>query len=116
MPPGRTPLKNRRASSKHRERLDCPVDDECDHQSLGIPADAHDAAEVDLEHHGIDHEPDEDSHRDRDVVDVHTTQSSNDAREQPTEKDPTDHAQRHPQTQVLLEDAQTSLPFHFDLR
>jgi hypothetical protein len=43
----------------HRERLYQPVHDERDDESLGLLARVLDAGEIHLEHHGIDHEPDE---------------------------------------------------------
>src|SRR5450759_212716 len=101
---------------EHRERLDGPIDDKCDQESLGVLADAHDAAEVDLQHHGIDHEPDEDGHRQGDTIHGQLVEGAYDPWQKTTQDDAGDHASRDPQTQVLLKDAQTSLAFHFDLR
>ena len=53
------------AQERHRERLDEPVHEERDEKAAGLPADSEEAREVDLQHHRIDHQPDE--HGDRDV-------------------------------------------------
>ncbi len=58
-------LEEHPAEEGHRERLDDPVDEERDEQSARPPADSEQAAEVDLQHHRVDHQPDQD--RDRDV-------------------------------------------------
>src|SRR5664280_2866662 len=100
---------------EHRERLDGPVDDQRDQQTFGVLADAQDAAEVDLQHHGINHEPDEDGYWQRDAVDSQFVESVYHSRQETAKDDAGDHASRYPQTQVFLKDAQTRLAFHFGL-
>src|SRR5664280_108273 len=100
---------------EHRERLDGPVDDQRDQQTLGALADAHNAAEVDLQHHGINHEPDEDGYRQRDAVDSHFVENAYHSWQETTQNDAGDHGHHHPQTHVLLKETQTSFSFHFDL-
>ena len=49
----------------HRERFDQPVYDECDDETLGPLPCIHDALEINLQHHGKDHQPDENCYRNR---------------------------------------------------
>ena len=53
------------AEQRHRERLHQPVHEERDEEARWAAADAPDRREVDLQHHRVDHQPDQ--HGDRDV-------------------------------------------------
>ena len=66
-------LEEEPAEEGHRERLHQPVHDEGDDEARGPPADAADRREVDLEHHRVDHQPDEDGDRDVDLAALRRT-------------------------------------------
>jgi hypothetical protein len=53
------------AERRHRERLDEPVDDEGEREPPGLLADILEARRLHLQHHRVDHQPDE--HRDDQV-------------------------------------------------
>ena len=55
------------AQCRHGERLDEPVDDQREGQAPGFPADVLDGGKVDLDHHRVDHHPDEHGHHQVDV-------------------------------------------------
>ena len=77
----------------------------------GPLADALDRREVDLEHHRVDHQPDEDGDRDVDVApaaELHVADRPDEARPELADHDAEDHAGRHPQAQVALEDVHLS--------
>jgi len=61
-PPGKNVLHEQPAQKRHAERLDEPVDEQGDEQSPGLFGDAAEGGKIHLEHHGINHKPDE--HRD----------------------------------------------------
>ena len=63
----KTCRKKSQPKKRHRERLDQPVDEEGHEEAARPAADAPDRPEVDLEHHRVDHQPDEDGDRDVDV-------------------------------------------------
>ena len=51
----------------HRERLDEPVGHPGDNEALGVLSNLLDTVKVNLEHHRVDHEPDENGYRDGDI-------------------------------------------------
>jgi hypothetical protein len=62
------------AEQCHRERLDQPIDDERQREALRAAADVADREPVDLDHHRIDHHPDE---RGDDEIDVRNFKCGN---------------------------------------
>jgi hypothetical protein len=107
-PPHEEHPKEHIADGGHRERLHQPVHEQRDQDARRTAPHVRDAPEVDLEHHRVDHEPDQ--HRDRQVDlappgELETAQGVGEAREGPAEDHTDHHAQRYPDRQVALEDA-----------
>jgi hypothetical protein len=90
----------------HRERLDQPVDDQRDHEALRAPADVADGAEVDLDHHRVDHHPDQGRDDEVDVGQLERADRREQARREVAEGDAGEDAQRDPHAEVALEDAE----------
>jgi hypothetical protein len=92
-------LKKKPSEKCHRERLDDPVDEKRDHQSLGSLADVQDRGEVDLEHHRVDHQPDQYCDRNVDMTplaEFHGPYDVDGIGEQFARKNPRTHAECHP--------------------
>ena len=93
---------------RHAEGLDQPVDEQRHHQPLGLSGDAAKRAEIHLQHHRVDHQPDQ--HGDRDV-DLGPWPNSIllSAEVRPGARlaqiDAGDHAEEDPERQVALEKA-----------
>jgi len=62
-------------------------------------------AEIDLEQHRYDHQPDQHGDRDVDLGDRHAAEHVKRRGQQAAEHDADDDAERHPQRQVALERA-----------
>ena len=73
-------------------------------ESFGRPADGLDALEVDLHHHRVDHEPDQDGDRDRDAVNLECREKGGHRRQEVADGDADDHAEQDPDGQVALEE------------
>ena len=99
----------------HGERLDEPVHDPCDDEALRIFPDFPDAFKVDLHHHGINHDPDEDGDRYGNPCNRHISKKSRHGRRGFTNKHAGGHAEKYPDRQVAVEEADAFLFFlaHF---
>jgi hypothetical protein len=102
-------LKEQPAKQRHRERLHEPVDRNRDQQSLRPPPRAHDRSEIDLEHHGVDHQPDQQRHRHVDVTagpEFEMLQCAYGVGQKLAEDQARSHAEPDPERQVALEPIQ----------
>ena len=90
------------AERRHGKRFDQPVDHQGDAQPLGLPADVLERGEVDVDHHRVNHDPDE--HRDNEVdVGVFKIRDPLETGGNPrAEADPGDDAQRYPDREVAF--------------
>ena len=88
----------------HRERLDEPVGNPGHKEPFGRLADGLDALEVDLHHHRVDHEPDQDGNRDGDAVDLQCREKGRYGGQEMADGDANDHAEQHPDGQVALKE------------
>ena len=64
---GENVLEKQNAERRHGKRLDQPVDDQRDAQALRFPADILERGKVDVDHHRVDHDPDEHGHHQVDL-------------------------------------------------
>jgi hypothetical protein len=104
-------LEEQPGKQRHAERLDEPVHEARDEEPCGAPADANDRCEIDLQHHRVNHQPDEDGDRDVDLASaakLDPPQIVGQAGKQLSQADANDHAQTDPQGQIVLKDIQAS--------
>ncbi len=95
--------------AKHGEGLDEPVGHPGHVQSLGVLPDIPDALEVHLEHHGVDHQPDQDGDGDGHIGILKSPQEGRNARQVLPDQHTRGHAQQHPQGQVFFKEANAAL-------
>ena len=93
----------------HAERFDQPVDEQRHRQAFGLARNAAQRGEIHLEHHRINHQPDE--HGDgnvhlRALAELKLAQRGGECRREFAEQDAGDHAQENPDGQVTLEERQ----------
>jgi hypothetical protein len=88
---------------RHRERLDRPVDEKGDTDAAPVLAHLAERAEVDLEQHRDDHQPDQDRDRQVDAGDLHAADRLKHAGEELAERDACRDAKRDPQGQKSFE-------------
>ena len=86
----------------HREGFDQPVGDPGDHKPSRILPDFPDTVEIDLKHHGIDHQPNEDRYRNRDVGIFELGKKVGNHRKKYADQHTDTHAQQDPKCQVSL--------------
>lgn len=102
-------LEEQPSEKRHRERLDDPVDEEGDEQASRPLPDTQETAEVDLQHHRVDHQPDEQCDGDVDPAPLAELEVSN-RPDRPwdelAEGDADNHAERDPHRQVAFEDVE----------
>ena len=93
----------------HGEGLDEPIHHQSDDEALGLLARILDAGEVDLEHHGIDHEPDEQGYGDRNLGVFELTEERGHAGQEVAYGHAEGDAQGDPHGKVLGEETDAAL-------
>ena len=90
----------------HAKRLDQPVHNQSNTQSLGLFADIFDACKVNIDHHRINHHPDKNRHHQIDTGIFKGCNGLEGRRHQNPKPDPDSNAQGNPKGEIPLEDAE----------
>ncbi len=103
---GEDPAHEQPAEQRHREGFHRPVDEQRDADAPPVGRHPMQGAEVDLQQHGDDHEPDQQRHRQVDLGRLDAPHRLEHAGHGMAETDAGEDAERHPQGQVTLEEPQ----------
>lgn len=98
-------LEEEPGQERHTERLDQPVHHQCDQEPLGSSGNPTDGREVHLQHHGIDHQPEENADGDIDLgtfTEFELAQQRGEAGGQFAQGDSHDHAKADPDREVAF--------------
>ncbi len=98
-------LEEQHAERGHGERLDEPVDDEGERQARGAPAHVAQAARVHLQHHRVDHQPDEHGHHQVDARPLEGGHRLEELRDQEPEAHAGRDGERDPEREIAFEEA-----------
>src|SRR5512146_1865746 len=95
---------------RHRERLDEPVHKQRDKKAARVLPHVSNCAEINLHHHGNDHQPDKDSNRHIDLAacsEFHASELTNERREKSAQQQSGDHTNPDPDSQVSFKEIET---------
>ena len=95
----------------HGERFDEPVRGPCDSQPFGLFHRSGNAGKVDLHHHRIDHDPDEDGHRNGNIGILPFGDRIREYREPFPDGQTDDDAQENPNGEIFFEEAKGAFCF-----
>ena len=90
------------SDAEHRERFYEPVGDTCDQNAFRTLAYVHHALEVDLQHHGVDHHPNQDGDRYRHIGVFPLAERSRESRDEIADSYARYDAKRDPNAQIFL--------------
>ncbi len=93
--------------ASHCEWFDQPIDDQCENETLGAPADVVQAVGFDLEHHRVDHQPDQRGDDQVDVCHLEVSDLLEHAGNDQSESDASEDCEGYPNRQETLEATQT---------
>jgi hypothetical protein len=105
-PRPKQPADEQPAEERHRERLDRPIDEQRHADAAPVLLHLVQCADVDLQQHRDDHQPDQHRHRQVDLGHLHASDRLERGREPVAEGNTGNDAERHPDRQVPLEHAQ----------
>jgi len=94
----------------HAEWFDKPVHEYRYSKSARLTLDVKDRTEIHFQHHGVDHEPEEDGDDDIDVrcrSELETTEQIGALRKPVADADTNQHTNRNPQREIALKDIQS---------
>ncbi len=111
-PPGEDYLDEEPCKPEHGERFDHPIDYESNDQPLGMTSGPLDASEVYLNHHGVDHEPDQDRDRYGNVGILPSAQSLGKPGQLKAYEHSKHYASCDPHSQVPLKETESTATAH----